>query len=68
MHPDDILRTPREFGDIAHREIRRVGRENGAGARDGVDLLEHPALHVQVLEDRLDDQIDLREVVIGQGR
>ena len=43
---------------LGHRERRRVGREDRVGPADLVEPAEDVALHGEVLEHRLDDEID----------
>ena len=58
MEPDHIRRT---VGDVSHGieiEVRSVGRKNGVTPRDRGQAPEEILLDLQVLEHRLDDEID----------
>ena len=68
MHADHVLRPPGRGGDRVDVERRRVGREDGAGLRDAVERREHLLLDLHVLEHRLDDEIGVAQIVVGERR
>ena len=52
----------RRRGDLGHGERGRVGREHGVGAADPVELREELLLRRELLDDRLDHEVAVREV------
>ena len=68
MQADDILRTASEGGDAIDVERRRIGRHYRAGLHARVQLLEHRLLDCNVLEDRFDHEVGMRDVAVRQGR
>ncbi len=61
MQPEKPLPAPDVRGDPFGIEIGCVRRENGVSATERGEPSKDIALHVQILEDRLDDQIRLRD-------
>ena len=55
-------------GDLVDIEIAGVGREDGAGLGDLVELAENVLLDVHVLEHRLDDEVGVLQVVKAERR
>ena len=68
VHADDALRPRRRRGDLGHREGRRIGGEDRVGAADPVQVREERALRLDLLDDRLDDEVAPRERVEIGGR
>ncbi len=60
MHSDHAIGIGRRRGDQVEVEGRGVGCQDGIGAGEGAQPFEHLALHVQILEDGLDDQRRIR--------
>ena len=63
VHPDDPLGPRDRSGYLRHRERRRVRGEDGIGPHDRLELAEEGDLRVEVLDDRLDDEIAARQIV-----
>jgi hypothetical protein len=68
VHPDDVLGTLRERGDLVEVERRRVRRQDRARLHDLVERLEDLLLDGEVLEHRLDDEVGVLEVVVLERR
>jgi hypothetical protein len=67
VHADDALGVHRVLRDLPDRQRRRVGRDHRVLADDVLELLDHVALHREVLEDRLDDKVRAAEArVVGR--
>src|ERR1019366_3631453 len=66
MQPHHILRPAREIRDLVQIQGRGVGGEDCPRLRLLIEPLEHLLLHLQVLEHGLDDQIRVRDVIVGQ--
>ena len=66
MQTDDILRPVRDGSDLVQIQRRGIGGEDGAHLRLAIERLEHLLLHCHVLEHRLDDEIGVRDVVVGE--
>jgi len=61
MQADHIAEPPRCRRDGVEIEIRRVGGEHSARPRRLVEATEHVGLDGEILEHRLDDEVDARE-------
>ncbi len=61
VHADDRLRPAHRRCDAIHVQGGRVGREDGVGAANTIELPEDLALDVHILEHGLDDQVRARE-------
>src|SRR5512136_329799 len=57
MHPNDLLRAGRGPGNVGHGKRRGIARNNRILVDGCFHLLKNLLLEVQVLEDRLDNQI-----------
>ena len=62
VHADHALRTLGRLGDVGHGERGRVRREDRLGPRDAVELGEELPLRAELLDDRLDHEVAVREV------
>ena len=65
--PDHSIRTPRRACDLDDRERGGVRRQDGVLRDDVIELLEQSLLRRQLLDDRLDAEIALREVLEAGG-
>src|SRR5438552_3287194 len=63
VEADEALGPPGGGGQLGHGERRGVGREDGLGLHDLVEASEVILLHGQLLDDRLDHQVDVGQVV-----
>jgi hypothetical protein len=61
VHPDEALRPFRRRREARDRDRRRVGGQDAAGFHDAVEPPEELLLDGLVLDDRLDDEIRVRE-------
>ncbi len=61
VHADDALGPGRGGRDLGHRERRCVGRKNRVGAAEPIEVCEEGTLGLELLHDRLDDEIAVRE-------
>ena len=69
MQAQEALRALRRGRLVGHRQRGGVGREEGVVLDDPVQLAPHLQLAVEVLGDRLDHQVAVREVaVVERGR
>ena len=66
VQPDDILRTLSNRRDVIDIERRSVRGKNRARLHDGIELGKHLLLDAHLLEYRLDDEIRIGDVFIGQ--
>jgi len=57
MHVDTALGPAGRTGDLADAHRGRVARQDALGRRKAIELSEHMALHVEVLEHRFDDEV-----------
>jgi len=62
VEPDHVARAVGRGGDGRDRERRGVAREDDPVVDDLIQLGEHLAFHLEVLDDRLDHEVGLREV------
>src|SRR5580692_1462427 len=69
MQPEDAIRPARRFGQSVNVERRGVRRQDRVWLHDAIEPLKNVALYVDVLEDRFDDGVDVRELVpiVGEG-
>jgi hypothetical protein len=63
VHADDVLRARGRRGEVDDRQRRGGRREDRPGLADLVEVLEQRGLDLEVLGDRLDDEVDVTEVV-----
>ena len=68
MQADEARRVRERGRDLLERDRRRVGREDRVGLRALLDRGEQRPLRLDVLEDRLDDDVGLRDAVAGDVR
>ena len=71
VHPDDALGSCRGLRDLGDRQRRRVRCEHGVLPVDPVELSEHFALELELLEYRLDDEVargEVRRSVVSVSR
>ncbi len=68
VHTAEVLGTLQVLGQPGDRDGRGVGRQDGVVAHLLLDLAEHRALDLGVLDHRLDHQVDVVEVAVGQRR
>mmetsp|Transcript_27649 Transcript_27649/g.60950 ORF Transcript_27649/g.60950 Transcript_27649/m.60950 type:complete len:318 (+) Transcript_27649:140-1093(+) len=64
VHADHALGSLGPLGDLRDRDGRGVAREDAVGRGDGLHLLHHLVLHVNVFEHRLDHHVGLGEVLL----
>ena len=62
MHADDALGMPGRLRDRRDGERGGIRREHGVRTRDAVELGEQLPLRLELLDDRLDHEIAVREV------
>ena len=67
MQAEEPLGGAQVAGEVAHAQAAGVGRDNGIFAQNGRQLGEQAGLEVEILEHRLDQQVDLREVAKRLG-
>src|SRR4051794_19458102 len=65
VEADHLLRTQRGVADLGDREARRVGREDRVPGGGGIQVGEDLLLDVHSFRDRLDDEVDIAELVVG---
>ena len=63
VQADDVGRAAGRHRALDHRQARRGGREDRARLADLVERGEQRLLDRQLLDHRLDDQVDVGEVV-----
>ena len=63
VQADDALGLRGRGRELGHGVGRGVGREDRVGPADLVEAAEHVLLDREVLEHRLDDQVDAREIL-----
>ena len=63
MHPDDPLRGGDGRRDLGDGQRRRVRREDRVASDDALELAKEIELRAELLDDRLDDEVTVREVV-----
>ena len=63
VHADDISRAGGGRGALDHRQARRRGGQHRARRADLVEVREQRLLDGEILDDRLDDQLDVGQVV-----
>ena len=68
VQADEARRIGQRGRDVLERNARRVRREDRAGLRLALERREQRALGVDVLEDRLDDDVGARDAVAGDVR
>src|SRR5581483_5924007 len=68
MRADHVLGALGEGRDLIDVERGSVGREDRARLRDFIELLEDALLDADVFEYRLDDEVGVFDVAVGQGR
>src|SRR5216683_2969262 len=68
VRADDVLRPPGEARDLIDVERGGIGGEDCSRLHHLVELLEDRLLHRQILEDRFDDDVGLREVFVAERR
>ena len=61
VHADDALRPCRRRRDLGHRQRRCVRRQHRVGTADPVELGEELPLRLELLDDRLDHELAVRE-------
>ena len=66
VHADDVAGPLGVAGDLVDVQARGVGRQHRARLGDRVELLEDAFLHFHGLEHRLDDDVGVLEVVVGE--
>src|SRR5690606_33263683 len=66
VHADDVRGAGGRLGDAADGNGRGVGGEDGVFTAAGLDVLDHPMLEREILEDRLDHQVQLAEAAVVQ--
>ena len=68
VHSDDALGAPEVGGHVGNGQRGRVRGDHALGGDELLDLREHPLLHVELLEDRLEHEVAVREsVVLGRA-
>ena len=67
VHPDDPCGYRRRRGDLGHGERRGVRREHRVGRAGPLELGEELLLRRELLDDRLDDDVAVREVGVVDG-
>ena len=63
MEAGDALRRAAAGGDRRHRQRRRVRREQAGIGDDRFEVAEQLALGVEILDDRLDDDLAVGEIL-----
>ena len=67
VHADDVLRTCGRSTQLGHRQRRGVRGEDGVRRHHLLRLLKDLPLQGQPLRDRLDDEIDIVELLVAEG-
>ena len=67
VEADDLVRPLRDVADLGDREARRVGGEDRVAGRGRVEVGEDLVLDRHLLRHRLDDEVDVAEVVVVGG-
>ena len=63
MQPNDSVGTARSCRHLDDRERRRVRGEDRVLGADLVQFLEHAILDLDILDDRLDDEIAVAKII-----
>ena len=68
VHAAEVLRAGQRLRQQIDGDGRGVGGEDGVAADLRLHLGQHHVLDLEILDDRLDDQVDAPEVSVAQGR